>query len=104
VESRLHSLEGSTVVDVEELYDYVQLFFSNEAILSIYNRLSISPPSVAASDLKGAILTRVHETAEAVTLDSLPPMRVCVDLRPEAQVGPEAMTLGKRGEPTIVWN
>ena len=104
MEARLRRLEGQTVTDAVELHDYAQLYFGPNTILSVYNRHSCSPEGVSIADLKGSMVTRVHESKDSVVLEFLPRGDLYVDLRQEAYLGPEAMTLHVKGEPVVVWN
>jgi hypothetical protein len=92
------------VTEVVEIHDYVQLVFSDDIRISIYNEMTVSPPSIAVSRLVGRIVTAVAEDDNAIEIQFLDGARIKVDMRAQAYRGPEALQLNRRGHPDVIWN
>jgi len=102
--SPLHFLEGLTVSHASIVHDYVQLSFGEQVGLSIYNEISLDPPSTQFELLVGKMVVKILESEEAIVISFLDGSSLEVDLHPVAYGGPEALQLNRQGEPPVIWN
>jgi hypothetical protein len=103
MESQLKVLVNLRVESTAELHDYLQLFFEEGSILSIYNEFELSD-SGDTNSLQGATLKKVEETQDTIALDFSNEQHLRIDLRDEAYRGPEAVVLHVPGKFIVVWN
>lgn len=102
--SPLTCIEGLIVTEAEEVHDYLQLAFGDQIGLSIYNEVSLTPESMRWEQLVGNTVLSVAEEDSFIELTFLDGVRICIDMRPQAWHGPEALQLNRQGQPTVIWN
>ena len=103
--SQLNSIIGMTLRAAAKVHDYVQLYFTDGAVLNIYNPFSLEASNpVDLADLAGSSVRMVSETPEKAVIEFDNGVQILIDLRDEAYIGPEAMQLNVPGKPGVVWN
>lgn len=99
----LQTLVGHSITKAVWVEDYIQIAFSDEIGISIYNDFRIDP-RIDLSQLTGKILDRAYEDETNITFCFSGHVLLVVDLSPESSHGPEIMQMNRQGEPTVIWN
>lgn len=102
----LQDTVGAKVLEAMMVHDYLQLFFENQTILTIFNLFHVLDSEGRVQDtsfLKDGILNQVSESSQQVMMSFSTGVTLCIDLREQAYEGPEAMTLKRPGHPLMVW-
>ncbi|WP_193368230.1 hypothetical protein [Pelagibius marinus] len=102
--SHLQMLRAAAVTEVVELHDYIQLAFSNDYGLSIYNDFAIKPEGRRLHDLQSKTVDRIVEAEDEVVLCFGGDLELSVCLRDECWHGPEAMQLNTPTGQVVIWN
>ena len=102
--SLLNTIVGCIVSDAKQVHDYVQITFSNKIGLSIYNKICVDQGLKPLSKLNGKMVTSIAEEAISIRINFIDHTQICIDMRPEAYRGPEALQLNRPGEPPVIWN
>jgi hypothetical protein len=98
---KLKQFINKRIERMEIIHDYVQLFFTDGAILNIFNPYSII--GVRDPKIVGYGITAVKQDQEAITLFLLPEGSIKVSRLDSDYRGPEAMEyIGKDGR-SVVW-
>ena len=98
----LKQLIGLSVIRVEKVHDYLQVEFSNGAILSIFNNHQYGAGSL--SSIQGEQLLTVDELGDKVSFKFQKGGILSVGMGDADYNGPEAMVLKREGEPFVIWN
>lgn len=98
----LQDLVGLTVRRIETPHDYLQIFFSDDTGLNIYNRYELSGASM--SSIAGRELKSVMEEDDRIQFQFDGGGVLSVGMRDDDYNGPEAMNLYRTGKPLVVWN
>jgi hypothetical protein len=104
-QSKLMTIVGRRVLDVDLTPFDAGLLFEGGVTLNIYNRYTAS--GMAGDNVKalvGAKVTRVEETSYRAILEFDFNVHIEVDLTDDAYTSPEAMQLRIPGEPILIWN
>jgi hypothetical protein len=102
--SALNTLVGLVVTDVVRMHDYIQIAFGDQIGLSIYNQLCEGTELDLSPSLLGKMVASVVETESFIILKFIDQTQLCIDMRPQAYRGPEALQLNRLGEPPVIWN
>lgn len=93
----LDKLVGQRLDRLEELHDYVQMFFSDYT-LNIYNEMEWTPGAGASK-----VVVSVREDSDEIELVFSDASILRIDLRPRAWRGPEALGLYRGSDCVMVW-
>lgn len=95
--------EGSSLSHVETQSVGQHVLRIGDYTLTIMNRCKLE--GLDSLDQTGGLrITAVNETEDAVTLMLQDSIRIVIDLRDEAYVGPEALVLHGPDDLIVVWN
>ena len=97
------ALVGEELLEGRFVEDYLQLLFSNERVLTIYNDFKIAPPG-DIEGIKNSVVKSVFQGSDTLTIVFDNDSRFVVSLRDEAYSSPEALTLFIPGNPLVVTN
>ncbi len=97
----LQILVGLIIKKVEVLQDYVQLIFSDNTILNIFNKYQYDGSSVLV--LEGKKLVSAIETKIKIVFEFKDSGKLTVSLLNKDYNGPEAIELIREGEPSVIW-
>ncbi|TKB73221.1 MAG: hypothetical protein E8D46_12320 [Nitrospira sp.] len=98
----LKQLIGRSVIRVEKVHDHLQLEFSGDAILSIFNNYQYGAGSI--SSIQGEQLLAVNELGDKISFKFQKGAILSVSMEDAEYNGPEAMVLKRKDEPFIIWN
>ena len=98
----LSILVGLIINKIEEVYDYVQITFSDGSILSIFNNYYYDGNTVF--DLKGKEIKSIENLDNGINIIFENNESFMIGISDDDYNGPEAMTLKKEGQTPIVWN
>ncbi len=93
---------GLRIQKIEKVHDYLQMIFSNDMILNIYNNYKYNSNSILS--LKNKEIKFAIESNEEIVFGFQDNNKLIISLKDADYNGPEAMELSCEGKTTIVWN
>lgn len=99
--SKLEIINKKKLEEIHFIEDYTQLYFSNKAILNIYNNFTTSKN---LSDFKNLQVTSIKENDKLISIKFEGNEFILIDMRDEAYNSPEALQLNTPEGQTIIWN
>ena len=104
-QSKLRSICGLKIVDVDLSPGDAGLAFEDGATLAIYNAFQVSGFSPGTSKkLIGKSIKAISEDESKIVLTFEGQKSITIDMRDEAYWGPEAIQLCRPDQPIVVWN
>jgi hypothetical protein len=98
-------LVGQKIQNAVVVYDYIQIFFGNGAVLNVFNTFVLAGFEYdAVSQLIGCEVSAVNESETEVKFAFLDNKSLSINLRDSAYKGPEAMEFFREDGECIVWN
>jgi hypothetical protein len=97
----LDVLVGLTVVEIDEVHDYIQLVFSDGARLSVFNNY-VSNGSLNLS--QGRKIKFINKSQDEIVISFDGNGYLAIGMRAHDYNGPEAMTLHSPDNSVVVWN
>jgi hypothetical protein len=88
------------VSKVERVHDYLQITFSDESTVNVYNKYSYDGD---VSDLEGKTLLSIAEQPDLVSLRFFG-SELQISLADDDFSGPEAIEFRRPGKKPVVWN
>lgn len=100
--SKLQCLTGLTVKTVAKVHDYLQVVFSDDSTLSVYNNYRFTGCSI--SSIEGEEVIEVLEGDVDIELAFKSGGSFSIGLSDGDFNGPEAVAFLRTGEPPVIWN
>lgn len=97
----LQILIGLIINKVEEVHDYIQIFFSDGTILSIFNKYVYDGGLVLG--IEGKEVKSVEESEDGISIVFGDSSTISIGLKDEDYNGPEALVLKLEGKSPVVW-
>ena len=98
----LDILIGLTISIVEEIHDYIQIIFSDDTTMHIFNSYHYDGDTLQS--VEGEKVVSVNELEDRVEIQLKNGTSISIGLKEEDYSGPEAMVLRRKGESPVVWN
>lgn len=98
----IRDLIGLTVSKLEEVHDYIQITFSDVAVLSIFNNYTYDGGAMLSIEGKRVKSINVSDKAVIVIFEG--GTSLSIGLNDVDYNGPEAMVLRQEGKPPVVWS
>jgi len=98
----LKMLLDTRLIESVQVHDYVQMQFSGERTLSVFNRLDTEPSSI--NMLEGRHVSFVEANDRDVIIRFKEGGEVRIGMDDDSYNGPEAMTLADGRGRIVVWN
>jgi len=102
MKSLLETLGGSKISKIVQIHDYVQIYFENKSILTIFSE--IFPEKNNLSMFEGKRVVSVIDEEDKAIINLENGQYISIGLRDQDYDGPEAMVLHREGENIVVWN
>jgi hypothetical protein len=106
--SFINKLEGCRVNKILSVHDYYQLYFDNDAVLTIYNPFVISQRAssfTSINSLNDSIVKSIEVIEhDCVTFTFDDDLQLSIKVDYESFTGPEALELNIPNEPIMVWD
>ena len=98
----LQILISLIVSRIEEIHDYIQIVFSDNTTLSIFNNYCYDGGSV--HDIEGKKVKSVEELEEKIAVLFEDGTCMSIGMKDDDYNGPEALVLRREGESLVVWS
>ncbi len=98
----LRILNGFVVKTVDIVHDYIQIRFSNNSTLSIFNNYRYDGENI--SNIVTKKVESVTEFEDLIAIEFDDGKALSISLRDDDYNGPEAMVFKPKGELPIVWS
>lgn len=102
MQTQLNALLSLPIVSVIEIHDYLQIFFSNGAILNIFNKYSYKANDSRICSLVGTFATQLTQNQQNICIFFSNGSELIIGLSNDDYNGPEALELIRKGENPIV--
>jgi hypothetical protein len=102
MQTQLNTILSLPIVSVIEIHDYLQIFFSNGAILNLFNKYSYKANDSRICSLVGSFVTQLTQNQQNICISFSNGSELIIGLSYDDYNGPEALELIRKGEKPIV--